>query len=68
MILFRMHIVLLVNKKKEKIMLERLELFWYLKKQLEEDLFLYKDAFFEWKLETLQYLSSKQIKQLKGEI
>ena len=55
------------DKKKEKIMLERLELFWYLKQQLEEDPFLYKDEFFEWKLETLQYLSSKQIKQLKGE-
>ena len=48
-------------------MLERLELFWYLKQQLEEDPFLYKDEFFEWKLETLQYLSSKQIKKLKGE-
>lgn len=52
------------NKKIEKLMLKRLQYFWELKEELENDPFNYQCSNFEYKVTTLKYLENKDFKAL----
>lgn len=52
------------DKKIEKLMLKRLQYFWELKEELENDPFGYQDKDFEYKVTTLKYLENKDFKAL----